>query len=121
MGSYAYGLLSIVGVISNLGATVLGLSTTNEAAASVTAVSPMVVNIVTSLAVGLIFSLSNAGAEGAARRGAVDMWPLPRRGKIILLPVADCSDSRRSYWSITAHSIHSWESQSEEHSSIRTY
>lgn len=85
------------------------LSTTSEAATSVTAVSPIVDNIVTPLAVCLLFSLGNdlqfsplnymtcVRAEGEVRRGAVDSWLLLRPGKITLLPVVDCSDSRQSY------------------------
>lgn len=108
IGPGAYNLVSVVGVISALSAVVLGLAFTAEAAGSITAVMPIVVTIAAPGTDGLLVLLGDdillaalscltcAGAEGAAR-GA------PTCGRYRVLPA---SGSRRSYWSITARSIH---------------
>lgn len=57
MTSYAYDLVSIVGLSSNFGAVRPGLASAAEAATSVTTVLPMVVAIVNPSAICLLFSL----------------------------------------------------------------
>ena len=52
--------------------------------------------------------------------GGLSLRGRPRADNIALLPAADLSRSSRSYWFITARSIHSHLGQSDELSSMRT-
>ena len=74
----------------------------------------------------VIWNLGHYKAECPVREqrghrvGGLSLRRWPRADNVALLPAANLSHSSRSYWFITARSIHSRVGQSDELSSMRT-